>query len=153
MKTFVKYKACCTVLTKSNALEHSYCLAPLKYRLIAIKQSGGLLIPSDPVIELIQVRERAFRILVCGINFDRNLKLKLFQLVSAHPKQVTFHELAIHDLETTEPGEILHSEALKRIVMGEYLQMRLLTFGDRFTKEQIQKGKEGKHHQLTKNII
>ena len=58
-----------------------------------------------------------------------------------------------HDLDCAEDGEVLHSEALKKHVMEEYLRMSLLHFGDKHTKEEVHKGKEGKRQLLNKTII
>jgi hypothetical protein len=158
----ISYATCFEALTEDcSVMDHAFGAANVNpsLRLIAKKQRGGLFVPSGPVIALIRDSEKAFRLLVSGekndkIPNDKLLKLKVFQTVTRYSKEVSFERLSGHDLENCNPGEDLHSVQLKKKICELYLEVRLITYGKKFSTEIMQKPSNlGKRQQLNKLVL
>ncbi len=124
--------------------------------LICSKQRGGLLVPSQTVIKLIELCEKAFRQIVTGgnnlrITNEKHLLQKLLRITSQ--TDIDFHVLDHHDLETAKEDFNLHSTQLKKAVCTSYLRMRLLTHGQKYYTDVVQRKNVGKRQKLTKSII
>ena len=158
----IAYEICHEALKlNAGSLDHGFGGAHvnLALRLISKKQRGGLIVPAPPVIELVRNCEKSFRILVCGDQSDKlpnakNLKLKLYSLVMKYNKDVVFSSLLGHDMENSNDEMDLHSTQLKKKICETFLNVRLITYGQRYYKEILQKPESlGKRQQLNKLVL
>ena len=128
---------------------------------IAFKDKGGLIYPSDDVVKIVRVSEKYCKFLSCdadsNIKPSKNLRQKmsysvLRELSTTRPGNVLFPNLLQHDIDTHVVGEDFHSTQIMKAVVNAYLDMRLLRFGQEYTRTVIRGKNEGKRQQLTKLI-
>jgi hypothetical protein len=123
-------------------------------RLIQSKQRGGLVLPSTPVVQLIELCEKTFRQIVCQeekqISSQKGIKKMMLRVVSQ--TDVEFPTLDAHDLETNKPELDLHSTQLKKAVCETYLRVRLLTYGQKYFTDVIQRQNIGKRQKAEQNM-
>ena len=127
------------------------------YKLIASKQRGGLKVPSEAVLKIVTLCEKAFRLHISGKGGNQILKSKhialhLNSLVSRLMDQPPF-DLGSHDVQSACMTEDLHSTQLQKRVCEAYIQLRILTYGKRYLTEVVQADKSGKRQQLNKTVI
>ncbi len=125
-------------------------------RLIHSKQRGGLLLPAKTVVLLVQVCEKLFRFYVSGwnsngISAEKNLLAKLMCMASQ--TDIEFDSLDQHDRGAAKEDFNLHSTQLKKAICAEYLRIRLLTYGQKYFTDVIQRNNVGKRQKLTKSIL
>ena len=79
----------------------------------------------------------------------------LYQAVcKSEGHQVTqFPNLNQHDTETANEIEDLHSTQLKKAFCKRYLEVRLLSHGQKYYKEVIQRANIGRRQHLTKTMM
>ena len=144
---------CAALLTKDKRMHH--------LSLIALKDNGGLVYPSDDIVRIVKVCEKYFKVYVRGhgakgINASRNLMGKLqlgiiTELSQTRPDSILFKDLLQHDVDTHVATEDLHSTQIMKEVVSKFLKMRLLRYGQEFTQKMImQKKGFGKRQRLNK---
>ena len=156
----VTCQICANALLKSRDEDHAYDAPTLAaYRLISSKQRGGLLVPSETVLKLVEACEKCFRIMVCGHSGDsisslKNIDLLLFKAVLRYQDSARiFFDLGRHDIETWTVSDDMHSTQLQKQVCKAFLNIRLKTYGQRYYHEVVQRGKAGKRQQLNKLVL
>ena len=104
----------------SKKIDCSFCFEAMlsnesvKHRflsLVALKDRGGLIYPSEDVLKILNISERVFKGIVCGlnpnnlqINASRNLRLMLINKVMFESTNV-FECLQQHDIENLDLNE------------------------------------------------
>ena len=126
-------------------------------QLIASKQRGGLKVPSMTVVKLVTTCEKMFRVYVSGKEGDqfknhKNISLFLMSQISRMNHDVNF-DLGDHDLVTSCQEEDIHSTQLKKSVCQKYIQLRLLTYGQKYYTEVLQGNKSGRKQKLNRTAI
>ena len=130
---------------------------------IALKDNGGLVYPAEDIVKIGMVCERYFNSAVSGvsglsINASKKLRSKLSvaiitELSTTRPDQILFKSLLHHDIENHIIGEDLHSTQIMKAVVSAYMNIRLLRYGEEYTKTVIQRAKIGKRQQLNKLLM
>ena len=125
---------CCDALISSS--NEKKCLS-----LVAIKDRGGLIYPSEDVIRVACLAERVFRQFVSGespenmkITGTRKLHLKLVtKTVYEATISDIFSNLFHHDMQyATNLVEDLHSTQLIKEIASRYFTMRLARYGQEY---------------------
>lgn len=151
----------------SKKIDCSFCFEAMlsnesvKHRflsLVALKDRGGLIYPSEDVLKILNISERVFKGIVCGlnpnnlqINASRNLRLMLINKVMFESTNV-FECLQQHDIENRDLNEDCYSTQIIKSVVYEFLTLRLLRYGQDYTQN-IQKNCMGQRHQLNKLVL
>ena len=154
----INYETCLTALTDHSQFQHTYAgVQNPSYQLISLKNGGGLKPPSKTVVKLVEVCERAFRILIAGEghkSLPRAAQMKkLTKSVFRFNQDIQFPGLDKHDLENVCENSELHSTQLKKKVCESFLKTRLLCYGQSYYTEVIQAGKFGKRQHLNKTVL
>ena len=131
--------------------------------LIALKDNGGLVYPSEDVMRILRVSENAFKAIVSGadgtgINASKHLRQKITltvikELSITSPGKILFESTLQHDVESHVPGQDLHSTQIMKAVVKAFLDIRLPRYGQEYTKSVVKAGSEGKRQQLNKLIL
>ena len=87
------------------------------------------------------------------ITFDKNIDLKMQSAVLARQGIDVFNVLPQHYFDHRIGEETDHLSSLLKRVVSKYIQMRLKTYGKKYTAEIAHGNKVSKRHQLTKLII
>ena len=122
--------------------------------------------PAEDIVKIVMVCERYFNSAVSGvsgssINASKKLRSKLSvaiitELSTTRPDQILFKSLLHHDIENHIIGEDLHSTQIMKAVVSAYMNIRLLRYGEeytKYTKTVIQRAKIGKRQQLNKLLM
>ena len=144
-------QTCCNALLTKDIRKHHLSL-------IALKDNGGLVYPSDDIISIVKVCETYFKTYVRGygkgINVSRNLMAKLqlaivSELSQTRPENILFVEHLQIDIDTHALTEDLHSTQVMKAVIDRFLTMRLLRYGQEYTQS-MKKSAFGKRQRLKK---
>ena len=147
---------CCEALLQNpseNPSSYSF------FQLLVNKQRGGLLVPSHTVLNIMRSAEKAFRVAISEtkskITSDSHLALKLHRLILEYQgsSRIQFPNFGDHDLDMASSDKDLHSTQLTKLVIKEYVRIRLKTYGKRFHESVIKSNVLGKRQKLNKSII
>ena len=126
------------------------------FQLLKVKDNGGLICPSDDVLEVLSVAESVFKeFCVNGAipasckSLRAKMKIKIMEILF---DRNVFDSLAVHDFDTHDPTGDLHSTQLCKAIAQKYIDIRLFRHQQRVT-DISRKGKLGKRQQLTKAIM
>ena len=117
------------------------------------KDNGGLVYPSSDVVKVISVTES-----ICKERLDSGISSKLRKSgiknnVIQHLRNIPpFTSLLLHDIEIYEPFEDLHSTQISKAIVEEFLNLRLLRYGQEYATKMNTKT-IGMRQKLTKLII
>ena len=143
---------CCEAMIASDTTKKHLSL-------IAIKDNGGLIYPSEDIVKILCVSEKYFKEYVSGDNFTINASKKLHgklsnaiitELSTTRPGQVLFSTLLHHDIDTHNPSEDLHSTQIMKAVISLYLHTRLFRYGQEYTQVVLRANSLGKRQQMNK---
>ena len=122
-----------------------------------VKERGGLKHASPAVFKIVKAAEREFRehVIECEerITFDKNIDLKMQSVVLARLGIDVFNVSPQHYFDHRIGQETDHLSSLLKRVVSKYIQMRLKTYGKKYTAERAHGNKVSKRHQLTKLIL
>ena len=143
----ISCQSCFSALFCDNKKAYSF------YSLTSHKDNGGLVYPSADVVKILKVTET-----ICKEHLDSGISSKtnkskikntvLQQLLH----QPLFFSLLSHDIEHHVPPEDLHSTQLSKAVIEEFLNLRLLRYGQEFTAK-VNSNAVGVRQKLTKMIL
>ena len=147
---------CCDAMIESDKQKRHLSL-------IAIKDNGGLVYPSEDVVQVVRVCEKYFKLFVCGedmvkVNSSKNLRLKLTntiinELRYTRPGKVLFECLLDHDLDYYQVTEDFHSTQVMKGIVQKYVSMRLLRYGQEYTMNVIKAKSLGKRQKMNKAVL
>ena len=122
-----------------------------------VKERGGLKHASPVVFKIVKAAEREFREHVIEreerITFDKNIDLKMQSAVLARLGIDVFNVSPQHYFDHRIGQETDHLSSLLKRVVSKYIQMRLKTYGKKYTAEIAHGNKVSKRHQLTELIL
>ena len=128
--------------------------------LIALKDKGGLVYPSDSVMKVLNMSERVFKQFVSGLtpgNFQiiktRNLHQKLVGKVVSELSPSVFANLWRHDMENSNINEDFHSTQIIKSIALKFFMLRLMRYGQEYTQSVLKLKLIGKRKQLNKLIL
>ena len=143
---------CCTaMISKDETKGH--------LSLIALRDNGGLIYPSDDIVKIVQVCEKYFKYHIRGkyaMIASKNLQIRMeiaiiAELSTTRPGQILFEDLLQHDVNEHSPLEDYHSTQIMKSVVRRFIKMRLLRYGQEITQDlQMKKKSLGKRQQLNK---
>ena len=127
------------------------------FKVSKVKGRGGLKQASPAVFKIVKAAEKEFREQVIEheerITFDKNIDLKMQSAVLARLGIDVFNVLPQHYFDHRIGEETDHLSSLLKRVVSKYIQMRLKTYGKKYTAEIAHGNKVSKRHQLTKLIL
>ena len=130
--------------------------------LIAIKDNGGLVYPSDDVVSIVTTCEKYFKMYVRGNGEENNSSKTLFaqlkntiiaDLSITRPTHLLFSSLLQHDIDMHYVDEDYHSTQIMKAVVTRFISLRLLRYGQEYTENVVKKGKLGKRQQMNKLML
>ena len=110
------------------------------YQLTNKKDNGGLVYPSTDVVKIISVTES-----VCKEYLDSGIdstlsKSKIKNRVMKHLRHIPiFFPLLSHDIDFHDPFEDLHSTQISKAIIEEFLNLRLLRYGQEYATKMNKK--------------
>ena len=143
---------CCRAMIASDVKKRHFSL-------IAIKDNGGLVYPSDDIVKVLNVCEKYFLMYVRGdgdqISASKNIHAKLqnsivSELSMTRPGKVLFSSLLQHDIDTHTISDDFHSTQIMKATVASYLKMRILRYAQDAV---VKKGVLGKRQQMTKMML
>ena len=148
-------RECCDAMLSNNSTKHRFL------SLVALKDRGGLVYPSDGILKVVNMAERIFKQFVCGIspnemkiNNTRNLQAKLVNKVVAElSRSSIFSNLQRHDIDNFNITEDFHSTQIIKAVATKFFVLRLSRYGQEYTRNVLKKDIIGKRQQLNKLIL
>ena len=146
---------CCDAMISSDKTKRYLSL-------IAMKDNGGLVYPSEDVVSIVTVCEKYFNAYVRGtgegMNASKKLRRSLTNVIIAdlsltRPCHVLFSSLLQHDIDTHFINEDFHSTQLMKAIVSEFLNMRLLRYAQEYTEDVVKRNVLGKRQQMNKLLL
>ena len=130
---------------------------PTQARFTCFKQESGIIFPSLAVLKIVKATEVLFKQKVIaqkiGITNERNLDLKIQSSILEQIGIGVFNNHTTHFFDHRVGGEMDHFSSLLRKISSRYLNMRLKTFGKRYSEMVVHRNEPSLRHQLTKTIL
>ena len=122
-----------------------------------LKERGGLTHASHSVFKIIKAAKKEFWEQVIEqegrIAFDKNIDLKMQSTVLARLGVSVFNDSSQHYFDHRIGQETDHLSSLLKQIVSKYIQMRLNTYGKKYTAEIAHGNQVSKRHQLTRLIL
>ena len=130
---------------------------PVYAKFTQLVQKGGLMLPSVAVLRLVKAAEVIFKRRVVGnetgISTEKNLNLKIELAVAEQFGSNIFTNVGDHFYEHQIGQERDHLSSLMRLVIRKYVDLRLKSYGKRYTEMIAHKNLPSSRHELTKTIL
>ena len=130
---------------------------PTQARFTCFKQESGIIFPSLAVLKIVKATEVLFKQKVIaqkiGITNERNLDLKIQSSILEQIGIGVFKYHTTHFFDHRVGGEMDHLSSLLRKISSRCLNMRLKTFGRRYSEMVVHRNEPSLRHQLTKTIL
>ena len=140
---------------EGNASDHSFdSNFSAGLSLIQSKDRGGLIVPSQSVMTIVFIAEKAFNASLVTGEIARVSKKSLVHVVNValHEKNL-FPTLQEHDFDHEILTEDLHSSQLCKKIIEKYLDIRMSTYSRHFNRDILHRNKIGLRQQSTKLVL